>query len=212
MKNLFYCLVTSFIVLVSFACSKDRLCGSEARLQGKVLEKGSNKPLAGWKIYISSCTCELLNGCDCTVRDSLVSNSDGSYSYDYDYESFGHVFAYPKVQEGYFDDDYRVLGPYQEHNTYTKDIIVDAKAWIKFHIYNDKPFDQFDSFDLNGSYNYIGNISLGGIDANKTFKCLVTGNDSTSITQYILKNKKQTIKKSKVFAPAHDTTFYEIKY
>ena len=211
MKNTIY-LFSALILFSLFACSKDRLCGSEARLQGKVLEKGSNKPLAGWTIYISSYTCELLGGCDCTLRDSLVSDIDGSYSYDYDYESFGHVFAYPKVQEGYFDDDYRVLGPYQEHKTYTKDIIVDAKAWIKFHIYNDKPFNDFDKFELGTSFNYIGGIKLSGSDANETFKCLITGNDSTEIIQFITKNKKLSTKESKVWASAHDTTFYEIKY
>ena len=212
MKKLFYCLIIFFILVVSFACSKDKLDCDKARLQGKVLEKGSNKPLVGWTVYFSTCDCVLLGGCNCELKDSTTTDSKGNYSYDYDFGNTGDLFAYPKVQEGFLIYDYRVLGSYRKHRTETKDILIVPKAWIKLHIFNDKPFDQFDQFILSGSYNYPVDISLGGDSANETYKIMVPGNDSTTIGQYITKNDKLVIKKSKIYVPAHDTTFYEIKY
>ena len=212
MKNSFYFFSVIFILVLSFACSKDKLDCDKARLQGKVLEKGSNKPLVGWTVYFSTCDCVLLGGCNCELKDSTTTDSKGSYSYDYAFGNTGDLFAYPKVQEGFLIYDYRVLGSYRRHRTETKDILIVPKAWIKFHIFNDKPFDQFDQFSLNGSYHYGGDINLGGDNANKYFKRLVDGNDTTSITQYTTKNDKLVIKRNKIYVPAHDTTFYEIKY
>ena len=84
MKNLFYSLALIFLFCISFACKKEEsdLDSNKARLQGKVLEKGSNKPLVGWTVYLSSCDCVLLSGCNCELKDSTITGSDGSYSYE----------------------------------------------------------------------------------------------------------------------------------
>ena len=62
------------------------------------------------------------------------------------------------------------------------------------------------------SYIYDGDIKLHGSNADKIFKRLIPGNDSAKIYQNIVKNSVLITKESRVWVPAHDTTFYEIKY
>ncbi len=212
MKKILFFSLTLLIINFLVSCNKDGIDCSEARLQGRLLEKGSKKPLSGWTVYFSSSSCELLVGCSGTVRDSTLTDADGNYSYTYDIETHDNVFAFPKVKEGYFQQDYRVLGPFKESKVMTKDIEVVAKAWIKFHVVNEKPFDQFDQFILSGKYSANYDVSYPGPVIDKYNKALVEGNDSINVSAYITKNSINYIKNWKIWSKAHDTTFFEIKY
>ena len=70
----------TIVLIVSFlgGCKKDPEFSS---IEGRVLEKGSNKPIPNAMIRIQKCAGEFLGNTSCTDTDTTYSDKDGNYSY-----------------------------------------------------------------------------------------------------------------------------------
>ncbi len=101
-------LFLGLLIFSAIGCKKeDELEDGEARMHGRVMKKGSNKPVKGATVYLSSSKCQFLGGCIGEVIDSVTTDDSGVYDFKYKYlEQFGGSFAVGiKVPEGFYPEN-----------------------------------------------------------------------------------------------------------
>ena len=197
------CLIISFL-----GCKKQDFTD----IQGRIVEKGSNKGIANAKVVFSQCISNgILGGSSCEAIDTILTDANGNYRYtlEDDQTTNYHIEA--------FKDNYRMellqtaSGGQISKNV---DITMLAFAWIKFHVKNVNPFDDSDLIYAPGSiglgkYVFYGKTVdttyiLGGKSFIGGFKqgIDITFKRNNQIKQYI----------DSVFCKSLDTVFHEIKY
>ena len=67
--------------LLWFGCNKDNTPVAVAEISGKVIEKGSNKPVPNAKILISECETSPLGSNTCYASDTIFSDAQGNYKF-----------------------------------------------------------------------------------------------------------------------------------
>jgi uncharacterized RmlC-like cupin family protein len=199
------------ILIVSFLGS----CGKKdyTSIEGQVLEKGSNKPIANAQVIFSECVAGEGTGSNsiCLDVETVLTNAQGKY-----------IFTKEKDDATY----YRIRA---EKNNYGKPVEVfqtadagqstknlnftlPAFAWIKFHVKNVNPFDDDDRFAI-----FIFNSSSDGIFHGKKvdtsfIQSGFLGGFSNKFTYSVKKNTIYKQFTDSIFCKPLDTAFYEIKY
>jgi hypothetical protein len=159
MKNLI--ILTISILIVSFlgSCEKDllsKLPDDQARIHGRVVEKGSKKPVQGAKLFLHNCSCVFLGGCTCSTIDTLTTDASGTYDFTYKYAGYsGGTFdisvLVPKSKGFIQESGIAVIAP-NTHTIVKYDIEILPIAWAKVHVKNIKPFDEYDKVSINGGW------------------------------------------------------------
>ena len=204
------------LISILASCKKEK----STRIEGRVLEKGSNKPVAGAKIIFSECVAGegSFSPSVCLDVETTTTDAEGKY-----------VF----VKESDTADRYRIRA---EKNNYGKpievyqvatagektknmDFTLPAFAWIKFHVKNTKAFDNNDLIvapgtdGLSGYYFYGKNIDTTYVLGNKYLgNQYFLGNFKNNISWFVTRNSIQKHFRDSIYCKALDTTFYEIKY
>ena len=205
MKKSFYFLTIILLISILGGCKKEK----STRIEGRVLEKGSNKPVAGAKIIFSECVAGegTFSPSVCLDVETTTTDADGKY-----------VF----VKEADTADRYRIRA---EKNNYGKpievyqvatagektknmDFTLPAFAWIKFHVKNVNPFDGSDLI-IAPEYEFTGSnidtiYTLGG---NR-----YVGNKKVAVYWTITRQFKTVQFMDSIYCKSLDTVFYEIKY
>jgi len=204
---LLFCLV----VLFGTGCFKFNEPGVSQNItwKGRVLERGTNKPLAKAKIYLYSARSsgfDPLGGGSGSgsIIDSFYTAANGTYSFTY-FDNIDDSYSLKGVADGYYlGESEGTLGTREDPRT---DILLDPYAWIKFHVKNVNPYDDNDEI-------YIGSSkAIVGSRVDTTFVSQEIGNAKFSFNNWVIKNKKQLVIKDSInFLPAHDTIFHEILY
>jgi hypothetical protein len=214
MKKLIYLLLLFSIL----SCHKDPLCelaNDEARLQGYALEKGTQIPVEGVRLYLTNCVSSLQFGSfpSCTVIDSTKTDKNGYYSFTYKYKGKygGSSFDLrANVSDSYFKRNrFETIGP-TDHLIWDYNLELIPKAWVKVHVKNVNPFNESDRM-VTGSLT----PSLDYFDGNKvdtTIKLEWIGNDSLGIGYTVTKNKINTFKIKKVYLIGLDTVSCNLFY
>jgi hypothetical protein len=219
MKKLFFILSSLLIIsLLITACRKDPLDAigkDEARMHGKIIEKGSKKPIKGARVYLRNCKCIFLGGCNCKVIDSLTTDDTGRYDFTYKYNGFdGHSFdIFVRVPEKFRQDNSPAALSPNTHDIVNYDVEIIPRAWIKIHVKNIKPFDEFDKVWVFGGWSGGSHDNIYyGKNTDLIVKKEVVGNDSTSVSWDVTKNKIDYFTTKKVYCFAHDTLNFELLY
>ena len=217
MKKLFYFLAIILIVSFLGGCKKDPLDAipaDQARMYGKVVEKGTKKPVKGVKVYLRNCTC-VIGGCSCSTIDSLTTDDMGRYDFTYKFNGFkGRSFdIVVRVPSGFLPENSPIALAPTTHDNVNYDIEIQPLAWIKIHVKNVTPFDEFDKIWISGGWSgAAGDHQYYGKNPNFYIKKEIIGNDSIGVGWYVTKNQKEIFSKVKLYAIAHDTIKFEIFY
>ena len=218
MKKLTILFFAGFIFSLMICCKKDPLSelpDDQARIYGRVVEKGSKKPVGGAKLFLHNCSCVFLGGCTCSTIDTLTTDASGAYDFTYKYAGYsGRTFdisvLVPKLYRK--ESGIAVLAP-NTHTIVKYDIEIKPIAWVKVHVKNINPFDEYDKISVNGGW---GGTSDSNVYFNKNvdvyFKKEILGNDSIGVGASVTKNNINTLTIQKKYALAHDTTYFEILY
>ena len=212
MKKSFNFLAIVLIISFLASCKKDPEFSSS---EGRVLENGSNKPVANAKIIISKCVGNFnTGGVDCTTADTIYSDAQGKYRYykelvgDDVYGGAGNYEFFAK-KAGYLYQKHIVAMP--TRGAISQDIILVPEAWLKIHVKNEKPFDSKDVIEIRGLYagdNGGGYEDAVNMDYVKYYK--QTGNDSLKISWGVRKDGIFKYGYSKIYLPALDTTTFNL--
>jgi hypothetical protein len=182
------------------------------KVSGKVLEFGSNKPIANAKVGIYEEGGVFLGPTWTKFVDSTHTDTNGFYNMEKQNIDNGSSFYISAAANKYYTFDptkYLVTGKGIVNN----DIVLDPFAWIKVHVKNVTPFDENDRIILGnvvGEATTSGDYVGRGIDL--TYINKVKGNTGLRASWTVRKNNigKQYVDTIKI--AAHDTLKYEILY
>ena len=131
------------------------------RIEGQVLEYGSNKPLAGAEIFLQESIYESWSGGGNYITiDTFYSDNEGKYSiefqhlpstdsYNVSYQVEAHSFwYYPETKSMEIGYGHR------------RNIILDPYSWIKIHIKNMNPYNLSDKMATSGPWGGGGIINI----------------------------------------------------
>ena len=206
----------AIILLISFlgGCKKDPEFSSS---EGRVLENGSNKPVANAKIIISKCVGNFnTGGVDCTTADTIYSDAQGKYRYykelvgDDVYGGAGNYEFFAK-KAGYLYQKHIVAMP--TRGATSQDIVLVPEAWLKIHVKAINQYKPLDAIEIAG-------LDAVGIPPGKGFKQAMDmdyiktykqeGNDTLSIRWTIDKDGVDKDYFKKIYLPALDTTTFNL--
>jgi len=203
---LFLCMV----LLIGSGCFKqDPAISENITWKGRVLERGTNKPLSKAKVYLyrkTSSGFDPLGGGSGAgaLIDSFYTANDGSFSFTY-FSDIAYSYSLKGVADGYYlGESEGTQGTRKDPRT---DILLDPMAWIKFHVKNVNPFNEFDEILVN-NFKPIYGMSIDTQLIEKT----IGNRDFRTITWYYKNKVKTEIIDTIKNIKAHDTTYYEIKY
>ena len=211
MKKSFYFLAIILIVSFLASCKKEPEFSS---IKGRVLEKGSNKPIPNALIRIQKCTGEFLGNTSCTDIDTTYSDKDGNYSYYHElvgneiYSGAGFFLVPSKPKYfSYLPQDYAM----PTRGASQKDMILFPMAWFKIHVKAVNQYKPLDAIQIIGLYagdNGNGFKSAIGMDYIKNYQ--QAGNDTISFRWTIYKDGVDKDYFKKIYLPALDTTTFSL--
>jgi hypothetical protein len=204
-------IITLSLLIISLLSS----CGNKnvTTIEGQVLEKGSNKPVANAQVIFSECVAGEGFGASsiCTDVETVMTNSQGRYIFTKEsdkanrYRIRAEKLNYGKPVEVFQTAD---AGKSTQNLNFT----LPAFAWIKFHVKNVNPFDDNDRFAI-----FIFSSSKDGIINGQKVDTTFTqngflGSFSNRFTYSVRKNNIYKQFTDSIFCKPLDTVFYEIKY
>jgi hypothetical protein len=201
------------------SCKKDpldKIADDEAQITGKILEKGSKKPVKGAKVYLRNCKSgPLFTGYSCQAIDSVTTDNTGRYSFIYKFAGFsGRGFdLVVRVPEGFRQENSAVALAPNTHDIVNYDVEIIPRAWIKIHVKNINPFDDFDEVWISGGWSGGSHDHIyKGNKVDLFFSKDIIGNDSIGVGWSVTKNNLSNFTVKKMYAIAHDTMRFELLY
>ena len=212
MKKVFQLFSIVLVFTVLAGCGKQDF----TQIEGQVLEKGSNKGVAGAKVIFSECVAGdgVFASAVCLDVETVITDAQGKFVFTKESDKADRY----RIRAG--KDNYgKPIEVFQTANAgeKTKNInfTLPASAWIKFHVKNVNPFNEEDLIIAPGSSGLSGPYFLYGKNIDTTYMVgggLYLGNFKNNITWTIERQFKRKGFSDSIFCKALDTVFYEIKY
>lgn len=200
----------SLIILILFSCSKD---GGNIKAEGTVVDKTTGNPVPEAMVYLRQIgrNLSLAGGMGGSTIASQKADANGKFSFVFDANYKDNIYEVQAVKENYYDDSNNEASVPSSGATDLK-VPLQPYAYLKIHVINANPKDQFDYISVNNSFSGGG----GGPFVGKTIDSFaignVMGNRINTIVWFVKRNDLETIHKDSIYCPAFDTTLYEIKY
>ncbi len=169
MKTIINLLLGAIVVtgLLS-SCRKEGSTGPRV-WEGRVLEYGSDKPVAGARVYLWEGSSEWWGQSSEYRIDSTESAGDGSFRFSY--ERVGG--RYYRITGG--ADRYYPGEAFLERTSSTRaDLVLDPYAWVRIHVKNVIPVDRNDAITIN--FPSCGKSIFSGSDVDTFTICQTVGN------------------------------------
>jgi hypothetical protein len=129
MRNIKISLAALFLLLGLAACDK-----TPPYVAGRVLEAGTDKPIADARIFLTGCTGRLFGSLDCKVVDSTRTAEDGTYRINHITPELADLVT--AVAPGYFSDlNSQASVPGDEFNP-NINVTLYPHAWIRYTLKN----------------------------------------------------------------------------
>jgi hypothetical protein len=215
MKKIFQFL--AIFLTISLLSSCHALNSNFTRIEGKVVDMGSGKGIAGATVVIYECVSGGLGGGRfCEPIDSVFTDKDGNYKYE-NATSDASSFDLRAFKKNHTLDVSIGATTGEKHKN--KNLSLKAHAWIKFHVKNVNPFNEYDKIIAPGAFGGGVNYVFYGKNIDTTYILggnEYGGNKKNHISWFI--NKNNTVNKNldyhsdSLFCKGLDTTFYEVKY
>ena len=202
MKKSFNLLAIILIIVFLASCHKDENLTS---IQGYVVEEGSNIRLPKKKILIYTVDAVFLGPYSESAIDTIYSDDAGHYKWELKGDNSGRSYLAKVIHP-----NYRITIPvgFYSANVAEKDIIVQPKGSIRFHIKNVNPFDSSDEIVINAFDEH-----LWGVNVDKTLiSSSFAGNQKNSIWYIVTKNNVKKQFNDSLYIKGIDTVDYYINY
>jgi hypothetical protein len=202
------------ISLLITACRKDPLDAigkDEARMHGKIIEKGSKKPIKGARVYLRNCKCIFLAGCNCQVIDSLTTDDTGRYDFTYKYNGFdGHSFdIFVRVPSKYLQENSPAALAPNTHDVVNYDAEIIPLSWVKVHV-KDTKLNMSSTIRIYGLTGIT--YTFSGYNVDTTFTVEKLGRDTAKISGYYWENLIEKQVNAKIYCIPLDTVSAKLFY
>jgi hypothetical protein len=209
-KELLFLLILPTVLLTG--CFKEYSSPpGNTRIQGFLLEYGSEKPLEGIALYLKeiTSTSTTSGSFGTTTVNSFYTDDEGYFNYEFEDDGTkGYIASYQKIP-GYYDVDFLTVNT---GNNIGLQRFADPYAWLKLHIKNVNPVNGSDNIRITGSWAGGSPDDNFGTEINFFQVERVRGNRDTKINWWVTKNGSTQKDTALVYCTAHDTTFFEILY
>jgi len=128
--------------LSALSCAKDKT-GTTRYVEGKVLEYGTEKPVANALVLLLEARGEFLGPSYKVIVDSTWTDEKGYYRFQY-LKYPGSNFVSATGDQYFKSEDYYVL----DQKKSKTDIYLDPHAWLKVKIVHEGPIGEFDTFGM----------------------------------------------------------------
>ncbi len=192
------------VLMVLSSCKKEGSTGPRV-WEGRVLEYGSDKPVAGATVYLLEVSGEILGPGGSRVVDSLVSDGAGRFTFRYaDNPKASHRIR--ALGDQHYQSE---VSAGSNRSRISKDIVLEPYAWLSLRIKApDKDVYQI----VIETYGCNPREFLNG-ERDVEVLCSLRGNKNNSIKYHIGILQGQSIRDEKeVYLPALDTTYVEYTY
>ncbi len=198
--------ILALLVLIVFSsCRKEGSTGPRI-WEGRVLEYGSDKPVAGARVYLWEGSSEWWGQSSEYRIDSTESAADGSFRFSY--ERVGG--RYYRITGG--ADQYYPGEAFLERTSSTRaDLVLDPYAWVRIHVKNVNPVNENDFLSLNT--NSCSERAFLGMSVDQFTVCQYRGNREYSFIYSTVRAGKGDENRTFEFSTgAIDTLEYELFY
>ncbi len=198
MKKLIF-LLLSILSFAITSCNKD----NSTSIEGRVLEEDTNMPLPNKMVYIYRTESVFLGSYSEYSVDTIFSDSNGNYKWMTP-DKGTDVLDIKAIDPLYFT---KITYSINTGKNKGKDLILQPKAWIRYHVKNTKPFDDSDRIKTG-----FLDSPLYGQDINDSFMVQGGGNKKNFVYWFVTKNNIQKEFRDSVFIKGLDTLDYNINY
>jgi hypothetical protein len=206
MKKYFFVLVSFGFLMVQ--CRKES--NNFVKVSGKVLEFGSNKPIANAKVAVYEEGGAFLGSTWTKLVDSTHTDANGFYRIEKsNIDNASSFYVAAAANKYYTFDPTKYVATGQD--VMNNDIVLDPFAWIKVHVKNVNPFDDKDKIGLGNGIGTLQIFHIGkNIELNHVNK--LKGNSPITIDWSVTKNGILKEFRDTIKISAQDTLKYEILY
>jgi hypothetical protein len=191
--------------------------GEYTIIKGKVLEFGTNKPIADAQVLIMGFSQkEVLGPTSSRPMDTVWSKADGSYEAKFRHEDAGYFQCHVKVHNYYDgrDSGNPFIWSGRENTIHC---ILDPFGWIRFHVKNVNPVNQLDYIVFGGGKGW-GNstndyITLTGTQIDTFIIRRIAGNQIQKISGRFEKGgQNKVLLNDSIYCKGQDTTFFKLHF
>lgn len=209
MKQYSFLLFITLIISLLSSCGKAK---GRTQIEGQVLEKGSNRPVANANVIFSQCVAGdgTFSPKICLDIETVKTDAEGRFTFTKD-DDDADEYRIRAEKENYGKTVEVFQTAPAEEKTKNIKLTLPAFAWIKFHIKNVNPFDDSDLIIGPGSSG-TGSYYFYGKKVDTIYSIRYIGNSDNNINWYITKNGINTSHSQSIYTKGLDTSFYEIKY
>jgi len=200
-----YLLILCALSILS--CAKDKI-GTTRYVEGKVLEYGTEKPVANARVVLLEARGEFLGPSYKVIVDSTFTDEKGYYRFQY-IKYPGSNFVSASSDQYFKSEDYFVL----DQKKSKTDIYLDPHAWLKVKVEKEGEIVPGDGFTME-TFDYCDPRSIR-LDRGEFYcLCKLRGNRSHDLNYYRLPGGGQLYGRESLSAylPGHDTTEYVIQF
>ena len=206
-KNLLFPLL---LLAGLMSCGKPKPIDPATRIEGRVMDRGTEIPLSNWRVRFIEITYNgLFSNPSKRVVQSVNSDAKGQFAFDFqwtdasqDYE----VDVIPADLEKYYVLPF-VSGMVKRGQVNKIDLLLMPYAWVNYKIKNINPTTNKDTMSC-----YAGTFVGKNIDITVLHKTSRVWDKPDSIYWRVIKNSVTTEFKKPISLVPHDTVTFEINY
>ena len=192
------------------SCGKPKPVDPSTRIEGRIMDRGTEIPLANWRVRFIEVTYNgLFSNPSKRVVQSTNSDAKGQFSFDFQWTDESKDFevdAVPSDLEKYYILPF-VQGRVGRGQTNKVDLLMQPYGWVKYQVKNTNPFDDRDTIRC-----YAGMFTGKNVDKTAFDKTLKAWNQPDSIGWSVVKNNILTRYVKPITIVPHDTVTFEINY
>jgi hypothetical protein len=187
-------------------CRKEPL-SDMTTLEGSVVEYGTKKPIPNAVLKLNKSTGRSGWVVNWETIDTFRTDLNGNYKYSFKHETFGNYELVLRRPPLYGGD---INGNVINGKTTQRNFVLNPPFWLNIRVQNINPLSQKDTIIVSSGAIYS---ILVGTKIDTLLKTSSDyGNHFIGVNFYTIKGDKRKETKDSVFCPAHDTTYFTIKY
>jgi len=209
-------LIPITVITLAGCAKKDRI-----EISGTLLDPNQGISVSGAKVELWTRLIESgVFTANYHLEETQVSDKEGKFSFDLPVKNWtGIRLVFSK--RGYYGWEYEVnMNQVNNYHAVTSDFQLLPKAWAKFLVKNNNPFDDSDYFEFRIMNGYTGcdicchgeKYQFFGLAVQQDILCQLVGHQDVIIQMSTRKNGEQVFSTRSWFVPAFDTTEIELYY
>jgi hypothetical protein len=199
----------ALMVISCTACTKKMLTDPTTKVEGRLMERGTNIPIPNTAVKLIEVTNNFPNLPTLTPVQTVISDANGQYAFTFEWTDGTKSYeldAHPTDLEKY-EYSPKVVGTIERGQTNKSDCFLYPYGWVRYRIRNTNPFDDRDTIRC-----FAGTFVGKNVDKTVIVKQLKLWEKPDSIGYGVTKNNIRTAFVKPIALSPKDTINFDINY